>query len=175
MTTQVEEKWVLIPETNNKYQISNFGRIRNAKTGRLRKTYISAMYPYFTCYVDGKMKGFTVHSLVAKAFLPKIEGKNQVNHKDLNKLNNVVDNLEWCTHSENQKHKYSNGLGLEKQSQARKNWHSNNDHPNAKMVLNTQTGIYYKSVSDAAKSIGIRQSSLNERMLLGRGKQFIYV
>lgn len=52
----------------------------------------------------------TVHRVVANTFLSEVEGKPCVNHKDGNKLNNNVENLEWCNWSENHKHAYSIGL-----------------------------------------------------------------
>ena len=51
-----------------------------------------------------------VHQLVAKQFLPNPDNRTQVNHKDGNKLNNHVDNLEWATNGENQIHAYQTGL-----------------------------------------------------------------
>ena len=63
----------------------------------------------------------TVHRLVAKAFIPNPGNKPQVNHIDGNKLNNIVDNLEWCTARENAKHAYRNGL--EKIYKGVKNYH----------------------------------------------------
>jgi len=51
-------------------------------------------------------KSARVHRLVAESFLKKINGKTQVNHKDRNKLNSNINNLEWCTPSENEKHSY---------------------------------------------------------------------
>lgn len=71
--------------------------------------------------VDGKKKTFRLHRLVMLAFKP-IENASEmeVNHIDGNKLNNALDNLEWCTTSENQKHAYKMGL-----SKARKGESSN--------------------------------------------------
>lgn len=59
---------------------------------------------------DGKERTHLVHRLVAEAFLPLIEGKNYVNHIDGNRLNNSVDNLEWCDHNDNNNHAFDNNL-----------------------------------------------------------------
>lgn len=58
-------------------------------------------------------KNKNVHRLIAEAFIPNPKHLRCVNHKDGNKLNNSVENLEWCTHSQNTRHSYRNGLQSE--------------------------------------------------------------
>ena len=59
---------------------------------------------------DGTRRNVYVHRLMAQTFLPNPENKREVNHIDGNKLNNNIDNLEWCTSSENRLHAYREGL-----------------------------------------------------------------
>jgi hypothetical protein len=59
---------------------------------------------------ESKYKSFRIHRLIAIAFIPNPDNKPCVNHLDGNKLNNNIDNLEWCTHSENNKHALKTGL-----------------------------------------------------------------
>ena len=59
---------------------------------------------------NGKGKKYLLHRLLAQAFIPNPEGKPCVNHKDGNKHNNALRNLEWVTRSENQRHAYETGL-----------------------------------------------------------------
>jgi len=72
----------------------------------------SSKYARVTIRVDGKSKRFSVHRIVAEAFIDNPDNKPCVNHIDGNKLNNNSDNLEWCTHKENTKHAFDTGLSV---------------------------------------------------------------
>lgn len=102
------EVWANIPNYDD-YQVSNLGRICSYKNNdrKIIKGWIQNT-GYLTVCLDAKK--YSVHRLVAEVFVHKIKGKEVVNHKDGNKLNNKVENLEWCTTVENIKHAYSIGL-----------------------------------------------------------------
>ncbi len=117
-----KEKWKIIKGYEKAYEVSNLGRVRSFKgNGRkrsltpkiLRQTKNGWGYPcVHLCLrgIKGKNKYIRVHRLVAEYFLPPIKNKPHVNHKDGNKLNNHIGNLEWCTASENMLHSYDKGL-----------------------------------------------------------------
>jgi hypothetical protein len=91
------------------YEVSSFGNVRNKNTGRILKACNKS--GYFSVGLSNiKTKSFEVHRLVAKAFIPNLENKPEVNHKDGDKLNNNYWNLEWATHSENMTHARNTGL-----------------------------------------------------------------
>ncbi len=93
-----EELWKVIPFESN-YEVSTYGRVRNVSTKQV-KSLRSDRYGYLrvTLYPSGKTH--SVHKLVASVWMGECEGK-QVNHKDFDKTNNKLDNLEWCTVKEN--------------------------------------------------------------------------
>ena len=117
--------WKDVPNYEGMYQVSSDGRVwscehtvnrcsghPNIIRGRLlAHTITSFGYCNVTLSdVNHNQKRYGVHRLVAMAFIPNPENKPQVNHKDGNKLNNCVDNLEWVTGWENQYHAVINGL-----------------------------------------------------------------
>ena len=101
-----DEIWKPIVGFEDFYEVSNFGNIRRKKSGRLRRIDYAPIYPTILLSVNGVHKTYRVHRLVAKAFLPPIEWKTHVNHKDGDHSNNCVDNLEWVTQKENNIHSY---------------------------------------------------------------------
>jgi hypothetical protein len=114
----METKWKKI-KNYSKYKISNKGEIINTKTGRYMKQTLSGRnlsYLTVNLYGDNKKPArFYVHRLLAENYLKKVVGKNHVNHKDGNKMNNVITNLEWCTPYENNKHAQEKGLSNTKE------------------------------------------------------------
>lgn len=105
------ELWKSIEGWENRYEVSNLGNVRNSKTKTLKIANSSnSGYLRLNFYNGSNIKRFSVHRLVAEAFIPNSENKLDVNHKDGNKQNNHVDNLEWVTRSENLKHAYKHEL-----------------------------------------------------------------
>lgn len=102
------EIWKDIPGYEGLYQASNMGRIRSLKFRHIDRIHIMCLGKRTDGYLcvglskNGKVTSKTVHRLVALTFLPNPNGYEMVNHKDENKRNNRVDNLEWCTRSYNQ-------------------------------------------------------------------------
>ena len=101
------KEWKLNP----RYSISDNGLIRNNKTNRLLKPWIDHS-GYYIIKFGFKSKNISVHRLVALTFIPNPENKEQINHKDCNKLNNEISNLEWVSRSENCQHSYDNNLSI---------------------------------------------------------------
>ena len=94
------------------FEISKSGVIRNCNTLKIKSQYISSTgYYMISVSKNNKSKSYRVHRLLAETFIPK-NNKSQifVNHIDGNKLNNCLENLEWCTHLENMKHAFKTGL-----------------------------------------------------------------
>lgn len=125
----MDERWKAIPGYEGRYEVSDHGRIKSLNfrgcTGKeeiLKKRLKKDGYFEVAIFDKGKQKYFRVHRIVAMAFIPNPEQKPEVNHLNGIKTDNRVENLEWCTSSENQKHAYRTGLQpptSEKQREAR--------------------------------------------------------
>lgn len=116
----MEEEWKDIKGNQEIYEISNLGNIKTkdrigARGYRVRGHILMQRVNsngYLRCdmNISGKTKSYLTHRLVAKLFIPNPENKPEVNHKDGDKYNNSVKNLEWCTRSENERHAWKTGL-----------------------------------------------------------------
>lgn len=120
---------------DGRYEVSDCGsikrvaRLEDKRKSRLsekmlRPAILKIGYPMVSITKDSKQKSYYVHRLVALAFLPNPEGLPMVNHKDSDKTNNHVSNLEWCTNSHNLKHAYENGK-MDHRQPARGSGHGN--------------------------------------------------
>ena len=96
----MEEEFKIIPNFEN-YSVSNFGNVRNNKTGRVLKPYDSGRGYLFVDLNNGKRKTIQVHRLVALSFLENPENYKEVDHIDQVKTNNRFDNLRWCSRNQN--------------------------------------------------------------------------
>lgn len=107
-----QEIWKPVVGYEGLYEVSFFGDLRSVKSQMLiSQQTINSGYKTVHLSKNNKRKAFTVHRLVAQAFIPNPEGKPQVNHINADKKDNRVENLEWCTASENIKNIFKNGGG----------------------------------------------------------------
>ena len=114
----MKEIWKDIKDYEGHYQVSNLSRVKSIKFGKeriLKPVTDRHGYLIVGLWQNNKHKTYKVHRLVAEAFLPNPDNLPQVNHKDENKLNNNVDNLEWCTNDYN----YHYGTRIERISKRR--------------------------------------------------------
>lgn len=102
------EEW---REFREHYLVSSYGIVKN-KEGETIKAKPNHKGYLFLCIGRpvSERKRYSIHRIVATAFIPNPKNLPQVNHKDANKLNNHVDNLEWCTNKENSIHAQAHGL-----------------------------------------------------------------
>ena len=98
-----EERWELIQDYE-RYQVSTFGRIKNIKTNKFIKPSNKCGYMNVCLVNNSGRKCFKIHRLVMAAFQDNPENKPEVNHKDKDKKNNYLYNLEWNTRRENVTH-----------------------------------------------------------------------
>lgn len=103
-------KKIIVDEKETNYSISETGEVKNDVSGRMLNPSIQQGYCHVGLTIDGKIRRFRVHRLVAIAFIENPENKPYVNHIDGCRSNNSVQNLEWCTPAENTQHAVRTGL-----------------------------------------------------------------
>lgn len=155
----MKEIWKDIPNYENLYQISNMGRVRSLHNRYKDKTYLkpcenSKGYSSVSLCKDHTQKAVNIHRLVAEAFIPNPDNLPCVNHKDEDKTNNNVDNLEWCSYQ------YNNVYGnrLTKSATSR-----------GIPVRCIETGAIYQSGCAAQRETGVYQTGIS-MCCLGKAK-----
>lgn len=149
----LKRQGVEIKEYNGYYIASN-GKIYNKRGKELKPSSNSKGYKFVSFSRNGKTKNEMLHRVLAKCFIPNPNNYPQINHKDGNKTNNSLSNLEWCTPSQNVQHAWDNGLAL---------------LPN-KPVICLNTGIVYKTARKAADSLNFYSPSAITACCLGKRK-----
>lgn len=191
----MQEIWIPVEGYEDRYEVSNTGKVRSlnyhmtGKTKELKPITEGKGYLMVGLCRDGKMKWGKIHRLVATAFIPNPENKREVNHKDGNKKNNHVDNLEWATASENMKHAFSMGLKKADKEWGRilgKTYGKESGRKHAKMIrkpvwaINVNSGFIaeFESAAMVEKILGIDHSTV-PRVCTGhqktaKGYRFLY-
>ncbi len=144
--------------TIERYEVSNLGHVRNRKTGKILVNTARPSYASVILQIgNGKQKPFYVHVLVAKYFLPNPKNLPEVNHKNQNKMDPRLSNLEWCDRRYNMT--YGDVVDRIIAGQM--------DHSPEFMCL--ETGMIYRNQAQAARELGICRNNINE-VLAGKRK-----
>lgn len=160
------EEWKPITGHQN-YEVSNFGNIRNANTDKILKTRCKKDDRY-DIIIDGV--SYLVHRLVAQEFIKNNDPKNkdQINHKDGDPSNNHVDNLEWCTQSENNKHASATGLNPS-QAKAVLQYEMIKEKEGKKTIKKKgKLMAEYPSIVEAGKALGKKPAPIGQACKGGR-------
>lgn len=134
----MQEVWKDIKGYEGLYQISNTGKVKGLKRNKVLKPILQRSGYY---YVDLQRKRRLVHRLVAEAFIDNPDNLPEVNHKDEDKVNNSVENLEWCDS------KYNANYGTRNKRRG-------------KPIQCIETGIIYWGAREMERQLGIKHNSI---------------
>lgn len=173
--SNLPELWKDVVGYEGVYAVSNLGRIKSLRSGKLlapRKSNSSlgAKYRLVLLFSQGASKSFLVHRLVAVAFINNPENKPQVNHIDGDGANNNIVNLEWVTCSENCVHRYR-VIGARHPRRGV----TGGDNPLAKAVL--VGGEYFPSITMASIALGVAPQNVSFAAINGgrcKGKEVVF-
>lgn len=163
------EIWKDVVGYEGYYQISSFGKVKRVSRigcfGNLIKEHPIAVYEgerYMLVTLNklGKKRPNLLHRVIAQAFIPNPDNLPEVNHKDGNRLNNSIENLEWCTSSENQLHAYKIGLQINPWI-GKKGIKHPCSKPVVKLSIDGKEIERFDSVRDAARSVKADESYLS--------------
>lgn len=164
----MEEEWRDVVGYETRYEVSSTGKVFSHRCGRLLKQHKNpdGYYKVKLQKANGEVHTCFVHRLVAIAFIPNPEDKETVNHKDTNKTNNNIDNLEWCTKGENTRHAWANGCC--KITEAQREWAKKltqmgvekNRQP-IQCISNGEVIAKFRSISDAARLLNTSEATIS--------------
>lgn len=152
------EVWKDILGYEGLYQISDKGRVKSLWFGKeLILKPLKDGWGYLFIYLckNRERKMCKIHRLVSKAFIPNPQNLPQVNHKDEDKTNNSVQNLEWCSV------KYNNNFGTRTQRQAEKMINGKLSKPVLQYTLDGELIREWKSTMDVQRNLGYFQTSIS--------------
>lgn len=176
----MNEVWRDIIGYEGLYQVSNLGKVRSLFRYKkvLKPLLVGAGYYQVQLSQKGNVKVKLLHRLVAIAFLDNPNNLPCVNHKDGDKSNNTVTNLEWCTYSDNEKHSYS---VLKKKSKGRLGLFGSRCYNHKNILQISDTGLVineFESRGEASRLTGISSGNIwlamNGRRIHAGGFRWIY-
>lgn len=169
----MQEIWkdINIDGLKGKYQVSNLGNIKSLKRNiSMKLIHDKDGYPTIFLWKYKRKVHIRVHRMVTQAFIPNPENLPQVNHKDGNKQNNCVKNLEWVTCSENVKHAYKTGLNKARQG--------NENHLSKKIIqydINMRKIAEYEGIREAERRTGFDNGYISACCLGKYKKAYGYI
>lgn len=159
----MKEIWKDIQGYEGLYMISNYGNVKSLGNNKSRKEKIlnprtnTKGYKQIALCKNNKRKYYSIHKLVALHFIPNPNNLSEINHKDENKNNNSIENLEYCDHKYNMNY----GTRTERARNKTKGREGlkGEKNPTSKKVKCLNTGEIFSTVSDAAEWSGLRRDS----------------